>query len=149
MRKYKLLDGYKLTQKVEGDGIVNLVVKKIDGSEDDVIVGQVIDGKYVIPGDDRELGREAKLVYESKETTGEDPMPSLVYASYTKLPNGMDVDYDILGMSNLSQFITWTNAEDSSTDEFAPLAASVEIEKASDEPEETKTTKKRSKKVSE
>lgn len=147
MRKYKLLDGYKLTQKVEGDGIVDLVIKKIDGSEDDVIVGQVIDGKYVIEGADRELGKEAKLVYESKEITGEDGMPSLVWASETRLPNGIDTDYDILGMSALGEYITWANDYDSST-EMEPLNASVEIEKASDEPEETKTSKKSSKKVS-
>lgn len=146
MRRYKLLDGYKLTQKVEGDGIVNLIVKKIDGSEDDVIVGQVINGKYAIDTDDRELGKVAKLVYESKENEG---YPSLVYASETKLPNGPEVDYDILGESDLGEFITWANQEETSTDEIEPLIHTIEIEKASDEPEETATSKKRSKKVSE
>ena len=145
MRRYKLLDGYKLTQKVEGDGIVNLVVKKIDGSEDDVIVGQVINGKYAIDAGDKELGKVAKIVYESKETEG---YPSLVYASETRLPNGPEVDYDILGESDLGEFITWANQEDTSSSEIEPLVHTVEIEKASDEPEETATAKKRSKKVS-
>lgn len=133
MRNFKLKDGYVLGQDIKGDGIVNLVVKKIDGSEDDVIVGQVVNGKYAIDAGDRELGKVAKLVYESKENEG---YPSLVYASETKIPNGPEVDYDILSESDLGEFIIWTNQEDTSTDEIEPLIHTIEIEKASDESDE-------------
>lgn len=135
MRNFKLKDGYVLGQDIKGNGIVNLVIKKIDGSEDDVIVGQVIDGKYIIQGEDRELGKAAKLVYESKENDG---YPSLIYASETSIPNGNEVDYNILDESTLSDFIevVWDGLDEmeslhTNTEDHSDESKDIESEESS------------------
>ena len=98
MRNFKLKDGYVLGQDIKGDGIVNLVVKKIDGSEDDAIVGKVVDGKYMIED------KVAKLVYESDS----------IYASESSVPGE---DFDIITNSDLSNYIEVIGANEDSSDE--------------------------------
>ena len=98
MRNFKLKDGYVLGQDIKGDGIVNLVVKKIDGSEDDAIVGKVVDGKYMIED------KEAKLVYESDS----------IYASESSVPGE---DFDIIADSEISNYIEVIGANEDSSDE--------------------------------
>ena len=98
MRNFKLKDGYVLGQDVKGDGIVNLVVKKIDGSEDDAIVGKVVDGKYMIED------KEAKLVYESDS----------IYASESSVPGE---DFDIIANSEISNYIEVIGANEDNSDE--------------------------------
>ena len=119
MRNFKLKDGYVLGQDIKGDGIVNLVVKKIDGSEDDAIVGKVIDGKYVIDADDK----VAKLVYESDS----------IYASESSVPGE---DFDIITNSDLSNYIEVIGAteEDSDKDD-----SDVTEDITSDESEDTES----------
>lgn len=57
MRKYKLLDGYKLSQKIEGGGKVSLLIEKANSDLEPVVVGHLVDGQYLI---DDEV--KAKLV---------------------------------------------------------------------------------------
>ena len=98
MRNFKLKDGYVLGQDIKGDGIVNLVVKKIDGSEDDTIVGKVVDGKYMIED------KVAKLVYESDS----------IYASESSVPGE---DFDIIANSEISNYIEVIGANEDNSDE--------------------------------
>ena len=117
MRNFKLKDGYVLGQDIKGDGIVNLVVKKIDGSEDDVIVGQVVDGKYMIED------KAAKLVYESDS----------IYASESSVPGE---DFDIITNSDLSNYIEVIGAnEDDSDKEDSDVTEDI----TGDESEDTKS----------
>ena len=127
MRNFKLKDGYVLGQDIKGDGIVNLVVKKIDGSEDDAIVGKVVDGKYMIED------KEAKLVYESDS----------IYASESSVPGE---DFDIITNSDLSNYIEVigadegdSNKDDSNKDDSDKDDSDVTEDSASDESDDTES----------
>ena len=122
MRNFKLKDGYVLGQDIKGDGIVNLVVKKIDGSEDDAIVGKVVDGKYMIED------KEAKLVYESDS----------IYASESSVPGE---DFDIIADSEISNYIEviGTNEDDSDKDESDKEDSDVTEDLTGDESEDTES----------
>ena len=124
MRNFKLKDGYVLGQDIKGDGIVNLVVKKIDGSEDDAIVGKVIDGKYVIDADDK----VAKLVYESDS----------IYASESSVPGE---DFDIIADSEISNYIEVIGADEDNSDEDDSDKDDSDVteDSASDESEDTES----------
>lgn len=99
--KLTIRDGYELVQDVKGDGIVNVLARKKDGSEDDAELFQIIDGRFIIPGDDRELGRAAKLVYQvlmpADEKFG-------VYASEEDVPT--EEDFDVINETELGEYVT-------------------------------------------
>lgn len=96
MAKLKLRDGYELVQVIEGEGIVKVFARKKDGSEEDVEVAKILDGKYVI--DDE---KNAKLVYQVVVPTEE---KFGIYASESNIPT--DDDFDVISETELSNFIT-------------------------------------------
>lgn len=129
MRNYKLKDGYTLAQDILGDGVVNLVVRRIDGSEDDAIVGQLVDGCFVIPVADQELGTKAKLVYEADL----DEFGLMPFASEANTPRGTDVDYDILGKSELVNYVVLNWADPlPDDDDYELLSVQDESDEAED-----------------
>lgn len=99
--KLTIREGYEIVQDVKGDGIVNILARKKDGTEDDVELFQIIDGKFVIPGGSRELGSAAKLVYQiimpADERFG-------LYASEEVVPT--EEDFDILSGTELGEYVT-------------------------------------------
>ncbi len=99
--KLTLKKGYTLVQDIKGDGIVNILARKIDGTEDDVEVAQIIDGKFIIPGEDRELGKVAKLVYQVLVPTEE---KFGIYASEEDYPT--EEDFDVISDTELANFVT-------------------------------------------
>jgi hypothetical protein len=99
MAKLSLKKGYEIAQVIQGDGIVDLIVRKKDRSEDDVIFGQVIDGKFVIPGGGRELGKDAKLVYQIID--GLDRFG--VFASESGIPS--EDDFDVVSDTELAYYV--------------------------------------------
>ena len=99
--KLTIKEGYELVQDVKGDGIVNILARRKDGTEDDVEVAQIIDGKFIIPGDSRELGKAARLVYQILIPTEE---KFGIYASESDVPT--DEDFDVISETELSNFIT-------------------------------------------
>lgn len=129
MRNYKLKDGYTLAQDIVGGGIVNLVVRKIDGSEADAIVGQIVDGCFIIPGADQELGTKAKLVYEADL----DEFGLMPFASEADTPRGTDVDFDILGESELINYVVLNWADPlPDDDDYELLSVQDEPDEAED-----------------
>lgn len=102
--KLAIRDGYEFVQDIKGDGIVNILARKKDGTEDDVEVAQIIDGKFIIPDGSRELGKAAQLVYQvvvpAEEKFG-------IYASESGVPT--DEDFDVISETELSNFITIDN----------------------------------------
>lgn len=99
--KLTIREGYEFVQDIKGDGIVNILARKKDGTEDDVELFQIIDGKFVIPGADRELGKAAKLVYQIVMPTEE---KFGLYASEEYLPT--EEDFDIINETELGEYVT-------------------------------------------
>lgn len=99
--KLVIRDGYEFVQDIKGDGIVNILARRKDGTEEDVEVAQIIDGKFIIPGEDRELGKVAKLVYQVVVPTEE---KFGIYASETSIPT--EEDFDVISETELANFIT-------------------------------------------
>jgi hypothetical protein len=113
MAKLSLKDGYEIAQVIQGDGIVDLIVRKKDGTEDDVIFGQVIDGKFVIPGGGRELGKDAKLVYQIID--GLDRFG--VFASESGIPS--EDDFDVVSDTELAYYVA-IDGIDADPDQHVP-----------------------------
>lgn len=100
--------GYTFVQETAGDGIVNVIARKIDGSEEDAYVAQFVDGKFTIPGADRELGKSAKLVYQVITPTEDDKFG--LYASEETHPT--EEDFDIISNTDLRDYVTVDGIED-------------------------------------
>ena len=98
MAKLKLRDGYELVQVIEGEGIVKVFARKKDGSEEDVEVAKILDGKYVI--DDE---KNAKLVYQVMNELDRFG----IYASESGLPG--EEDFDVTSESALADFVEVVN----------------------------------------
>lgn len=98
MAKLKLRDGYELVQVVEGEGVVKVFARKKDGSEEDVEVAKILDGKYVI-----EDGKNAKLVYQVMNELDRFG----IYASESGLPK--EDDFDVTSESALADFVEVVN----------------------------------------
>ena len=98
--KLVIREGYEFVQDIKGDGIVNILARRKDGTEDDVEVAQIIDGKFIIPGGSRELGKAAQLVYQVVVPTEE---KFGIYASESGVPT--DEDFDVISETELSNFI--------------------------------------------
>lgn len=94
--------GYTLVQEIAGDGIVNIIARKFDGSEEDAYVAQIVDGSFVISESDRELGKKAKLVYQVVIPTDDDKFG--LYASEKNYPT--EEDFDIISDTDLADYIT-------------------------------------------
>lgn len=94
--------GYTFVQETTGDGIVNIIARKIDGSEEDAYVAKFVDGKFVIPGADGELEKSAKLVYQVIIPTEDDKFG--IYASEETHPT--EEDFDIINATDLCNYVT-------------------------------------------
>ena len=103
--KLAIKEGYELVQDIKGDGIVNILARRKDGTEDDVEVAQIIDGKFIIPGGSGELGKAAQLVYQVVVPTEE---KFGIYASEEAIPT--EDDFDVISETELSNFITIDDA---------------------------------------
>lgn len=100
----KLKTGFKLVQ-VNHDGIQDLYIRTLDGSAEDVLAWQFVNGKFYIPSaskadsdsDDTRGTSLAKLIYENHlvdPTTGI-VVDSGIYASKTGIKD-LDEDYDLI-----------------------------------------------------
>lgn len=99
--KLTIREGYEFVQEVKGDGIVTILARKKDGTEDDVELFQIIDGKFIIPGSGRELDKDAKLVYQVLMPTDE---KFGLYASESAVPT--EEDFDIINETELGEYVT-------------------------------------------
>lgn len=104
--KLTIREGYEFVQDVKGDGVVTILARKKDGTEDDVELFQIIDGKFIIPGSGRELGKDARLVYQVVMPTEE---KFGIYASEKAIPT--EDDFDVISETELSNFITIEDLE--------------------------------------
>lgn len=121
MAKLSLKKGYEIAQDVKGEGIVDLIVRKKDKTEDDVIFGQVIDGKFVIPGGSREQGKDAKLVYQVID--GLDRFG--VFASESGIPS--EDDFDVISDTDLAYYVT-IDGIDTDPDQHVPGSQDVDYD---------------------
>ena len=95
--KVNLKKEYVLVSDVKGDGVVDVVIRRKDGSEEDAIVGQTVGGTFTIPND-RGLGEEGKLVYELSNDEEFD-----ICVSKENRPT--DEDYRIIQENDLSKYL--------------------------------------------
>ncbi len=99
MAKLKLLDGYQLAEEIIGDGKINLLIRKIDGSEADVVIGEFNNGKFIIPGSKIVEEGEAKLVYQITN----DLTKFGIYATKENIPG--DNDFNFIAETQLKYYI--------------------------------------------
>lgn len=105
----KLKTGFKLVS-VKHDGVEDLYIRTLDGSAEDVLAWQFVDGKFYIPETNRdsEITRGtslAKLIYQNSlvdPTTGI-VIDSGIYASKTGIKNS-DEDYDLIHEVGLDDY---------------------------------------------
>ena len=116
--KVSLKKEYTLISDVKGEGIVDVIIRRKDGTEEDVIVGQVIDGKFIIPGA-RTLGEEGKFVYELNNKEEFD-----ICVSKELKPT--DEDYRIIEENDLARFL---NIDGISADPSAHVPGADDIDK--------------------
>lgn len=95
--KVNLKKEYVLVSDVKGDGVVDVVIRRKDGSEEDAIVGQTVDGTFTIPSY-RGLGEVGKLVYELNNDEEFD-----ICVSKENKPT--DEDYRIIQENDLARYL--------------------------------------------
>lgn len=125
----KLKTGFKLVS-IKHDGVEDLYIRTLDGSAEDVLAWQFVDGKFYIPGtsradSDSDVNRGtslAKLIYENHlvdPTTGI-VVDSGIYASRTGIKD-LDEDYDLIHEVGLDDYFDRGEAGDYSIEHTEEL----------------------------